>query len=76
MQALAGTGTIRDHRAKPLWLVLSVSLLLLLVTALLRFVVWHDYFVPIGYAVPLLVFLWLRDRRFLWAMAGVFWFMT
>src|SRR5256885_815803 len=61
---------------KPLWLVLCVSIALLTIAAVIRFRFWHEYFVPIGYAVPLLIFLWLRDRRFLWGVAACFWLMT
>ena len=38
----------------------------------LRIWVYPDAFVPLTYAVPLMVWLWYRDLRLLWAMAGAF----
>src|ERR1051325_9348994 len=64
------------QQAKPLWLVASVSTALVAIAILVRFGLWGTYYVPIGYAVPLLVFLWLRDRRFLWIVAACFAAMT
>jgi signal transduction histidine kinase len=37
--------------------------------AWLRFVVYGDRFVPLTYALPLLICLWRRDRILLWSMA-------
>jgi len=75
MEATQRTRTI-DTGVKPMWLTATVSLMLLALTVVIRFWVWKTYFVPIGYAVPLLLFLWLRDRRFLWIVTLCFGVMT
>src|SRR5512138_2866369 len=40
--------------------------------AYLRLAIFPDEFVPLTYALPLLIPLWHRDRRMLWAMAAAF----
>jgi PAS domain S-box-containing protein len=61
---------------KPLWLSVTVALVLLGLMAWIRLWVVGDRVVPIGYGVPLIVFIWLKDRRLLWMTAGLFAILT
>lgn len=60
-------------RCRPSW---AVSLLIFVAAvggmALLKLRVFPERYVGLGYALPLLVCLWHRDRRLLWAMAAGF----
>jgi hypothetical protein len=50
----------------------SATVLLISLMAYVRLVVFPHEFVPLAYAVFMLVALWHRDRRLLWTMAGSF----
>ncbi len=63
-------------QAKPLWLSVTIALLLLAVMAWIRLMLVPDRVVPIGYGAPLIAFIWLRDRRLLWMTAGLFAILT
>jgi PAS domain S-box-containing protein len=54
------------------WLAVSATVLLISLMAYVRLVVFPHEFVPLAYAVFMLVALWHRDRRLLWTMAGSF----
>ncbi len=69
---LSLTGSIRS----PLWMRLLVCLGLVAATAYLRLSVYPNEYVPLTYALPLLVWLWLRDITLLWVMAVLFVTMT
>src|SRR5437867_1288138 len=44
----------------------------ILVMAWVRLELFNDRLIPIGYAIPLCLFLLFRDRRFLWPTVAVF----
>ncbi len=54
------------------WLAVALSVLSVVVMATLRLVVYPDDVVPLSYALPLLLALWHRDARILWAMTVAF----
>src|SRR5690348_10343449 len=56
----------------PLAVSVMVSLAVIALMAVLRLVLLPDRVVPIGYGVPLVIFVWLRDRRLLWATTLAF----
>lgn len=57
---------------KPPWTISAlVSFLLLLTWGFLRLVVFSSFLFPLTYVLPLLVGIWTRDKRVLWAMAAV-----
>lgn len=50
------------------WIVLVIVVIALV--ALLRLVIFPDRIVPLAYGLPLLLFIWRRDRELLWWMAS------
>jgi PAS domain S-box-containing protein len=56
----------------PAWVALLVAAAAVALMALLRLQVLADRATPIGYGVPLVAFLWLRDRRYLWLAVVAF----
>lgn len=62
-----------QHKPKgPLWVRLLVCAVLVAGMGVLRLEVFPRAFVPLTYALPLLVWLGFRDVRMLWTMAGLF----
>ncbi|HOW73637.1 MAG TPA: ATP-binding protein [Phycisphaerae bacterium] len=56
---------------KPPWMISAlVSFLLLLTWGFLRLVVFSSFLFPLTYVLPLLVGIWTRNKRVLWAMAA------
>ncbi len=56
----------------PTLLALLACVLAIAVMAWLRLGVFTDRLIPIGYGVPLCLFLWARDRRLMWIAVAVF----
>ena len=56
-------------RRPPAWVALLVTALAIGSMAVVRLDVLADRILPIGYGVPIVVFIWLRDRRYLWGAA-------
>jgi signal transduction histidine kinase/CheY-like chemotaxis protein len=56
----------------PMWLWLMVTIASIAVFGYLRLVAFPDHFVPLASVLALLVCLWHRDVRLLWAMVVVF----
>jgi PAS domain S-box-containing protein len=59
-------------QAKPLWLNLAGAVVAVTLMVLLRLVIFPDRMTPIGYGVPLILFVWLGDRRVMWGCAAAF----
>jgi signal transduction histidine kinase len=59
-------------QAKPLWLNLIGAVVAVALMFLLRVVLFPDRMTPIGYGVPLILFVWLGDRRVMWGCAIAF----
>jgi signal transduction histidine kinase len=57
---------------KPLWMNVLWAVLATGLMIWLRLVAYPDRMTPIGYGVPLILFIWLRDRRVLWACVAAF----
>src|SRR3954468_18064672 len=51
---------------------LVVAVAMIAGAAVLRLVVYNDRLLPIGFGVPLVLFGWLRSRRYLWLTAAAF----
>jgi signal transduction histidine kinase len=58
--------------AAPLWLNGAVTVAAIAAMVLLRLVFFPNRMTPIGYGVPLILFVWLGDWRFLWFCAAAF----
>lgn len=50
-------------------MVALVSIILVLLTAVFRLRLMGDILLPIGYGIPIIIFVWLNDRRYLWGAA-------
>jgi signal transduction histidine kinase len=59
-------------RRPPLWLAVTVAVACILAMALLRLILFPHRVMPIGYGVPLILFVWLRHRGLLWFTAAAF----
>jgi PAS domain S-box-containing protein len=66
------TDTQSSRRRGPLWVWLLAWLGAVGFMFYLRFIVYPQDLVPLTYALPLLIWLWYRDLRLLWAMVAVF----
>ncbi|MGH7968836.1 MAG: hypothetical protein ACREIC_08940, partial [Limisphaerales bacterium] len=51
------------------WLSVTIFVAALALMVLLKVRLYPERYIALGYALPLLVCLWHRDRRLLWAMA-------
>src|SRR5438034_5035263 len=63
---------VRISRPEPLWVSIPIAVGLVAFMAWLRLFLLPHRIIPIGYGVPLIVFVWLRDRRILWITAACF----
>jgi signal transduction histidine kinase len=59
-------GSLMRAKAPSFWVNLAASGLMIALMVLIRLILWPNRMTPIGYGVPLIMFLWLRDRRVLW----------
>jgi signal transduction histidine kinase len=58
--------------APPLWASLTVCAILVVAMGFLRFAIFRNIVLPVGYGVPLVISTWTRSRRLLWGMAIIF----
>lgn len=58
--------------APPTWIAAVVSTALVLATAAVRLWFFADVSLPVGYGIPIVLFVWINNRRFLWATAACF----
>jgi hypothetical protein len=56
----------------PTSIVALVSVIVVLATAVFRLRLMADVSLPVGYGLPVILFVWLSDRRFLWATTACF----
>jgi signal transduction histidine kinase len=61
-----------DDQPKPLWLNVLGAILGIALMVVLRLILFPNRMTPIGYGVPLILFVWLGDRRVLWGCAVAF----
>ena len=59
-------------RRPPLWVAVVFSIAAITVMAGMRLVMLQDKVLPIAYGVPLVLFVWLRNRRLLWFTVAAF----
>src|SRR6266536_3111984 len=62
----------RLSQPESLWISIPIAVGLVAVMAWLRLYLLPHRIIPIGYGVPLVVFIWLRRPRLLWATASCF----
>jgi signal transduction histidine kinase/ActR/RegA family two-component response regulator len=60
------------RRKPPSWAALISTVLAAVLWWYLRFVVFPDYLIPLGYGLPLFLVLWHRDKRQMYALAVFF----
>src|SRR5436305_9870139 len=66
--AVAAAAADRPSEGIPL----LVAVAMIAGAAVLRLVIYNDRLLPIGFGVPLVLFGWLRSRRYLWVTAAAF----
>jgi PAS domain S-box-containing protein len=71
----AADGTARREFSlgrPPMWLAVVITVCLITAMALVRLVLFRHRVVPVGYGVPLILFVWLRQRPLLWLSVAAF----
>src|SRR4051812_11084804 len=64
--AAQGLSATRTAARPPTWVAVVVCVVAILAMTALRLVVFPHKVVPIAYGVPLILFVWLRNRPLLW----------
>src|SRR5687768_3118931 len=56
----------------PTWVKISVCAAVVGVMSVVRLGIFGHRIMPIAFGMPLIVFVWVRDRRLLWATVAIF----
>src|SRR5690349_9292251 len=56
----------------PLWVKVAICAALIGLMSAVRLGWWGHRVMPIAFGMPLLVFVWIRDRRLLWVTVAIF----